>query len=180
VTLQIWILIVAVFAVVVLTRLGRHRYTRRQRVLTLAVVAVLIIKYVRGMPTTGNDWALEASCAALGALFGLGMLAATSVERDHQQGQVWVRAGLAYLVLWTVMLGSRIVFAYSASGWARHDIGHYFATNRLSFGAITPAFVLMTVASLVVVALGTGLRASAARSTAASNFRPPAQAGHSL
>jgi hypothetical protein len=159
-TLQIWILIAAVFAVVVLTRLGRHRYTRRQRVLTLAVVALLLVKYVRGMPTTGNDLALELGCVAVGALFGVGMLAATSVDRDATNDQVWVRAGLAYLVLWVVMLGSRIVFAYSATGWARSDIGHFFATNHLSSAAVTPAFVLMTIGSLAVVTIGTAIRAS--------------------
>jgi hypothetical protein len=159
-TLQIWILITAVFAAVVLTRLGRHRYTRRQRILTLAVVALLLVKYVRGMPTTGDDLALELGCAAVGALFGVGMLATTSVGRDETSGQVWVRAGVAYVVLWVVMLGTRVAFAYSATGWARTDIGRFFATNHLSSAAVTPAFVLMTVGSLVVVAIGTALRAS--------------------
>src|SRR5579862_6248603 len=106
-TLQTWILILAVFAAVVLTRLGRHRYTRRQRLLTLGVVALLVIKYVRGMPTTGNDGTLEGVCAAVGVVFGLGMLLSTSVERDEQSNQVWIRAGIAYLALWVVMLGSR-------------------------------------------------------------------------
>lgn len=159
-TLQIWILIAAVFAAVVLTRLGEHRYTRRQRILTLAVVAVLLAKYVRGMPTTGDDLALELGCVAVGALFGVGMLAVTSVHRDDTSGQIWVRAGLAYLALWVIMLGTRVAFAYSATGWARSDIGRFFATNHISSTAITPAFVLMTVGSLVVVAIGTALRAS--------------------
>lgn len=172
-TLQTWILISAVFAAVVLTRLGRHRYTRRQRILTLAVVAVLLVKYVRGMPTTGNDLALELGCVAVGALFGVGMLAATSVRRDDTSGQIWVRAGIAYMVLWVVMLGTRVLFAYSATGWARSDIGRFFATNHISSAAVTPAFVLMTVGSLVVVAIGTAVRASQFSTSASSaNDRP--------
>jgi hypothetical protein len=159
-TLQIWILIAAVFAAVVLTRLGQHRYTRRQRILTLAVVALLLVKYVRGMPTAGDDLALELGCVAVGALFGVGMLAATSVRRDDTSGEIWVRAGIAYLVLWMVMLGTRVAFAYSVTGWARSDIGHFFATNHLSGAAVTPAFVLMTIGSLVVVTIGTALRAT--------------------
>jgi hypothetical protein len=43
-TLQIWILIAAVFVAEVLTRIGRHRYNRRQRVVTLAVMAVLAMR----------------------------------------------------------------------------------------------------------------------------------------
>jgi hypothetical protein len=167
-TLQTWILIAAVFAAVVLTRLGRHRYTRRQRTLTLVVVAVLLAKYVRGMPTTGHDLALELGCVAVGALFGIGMLAATSVGRDERSGQIWVRAGLAYMVLWVVMLGTRIAFAYSATGWARSDIGHFFASNHLSPTAVTPAFVLMTIGSLAVVSIGTAIRASTVTGAAAS------------
>ena len=158
-TLEIWILVIAVFAAVVLTRLGRHRYSRRQRLVTLGVIAVLVLKYVRGMPTTGHDALLEAVCAGIGVLFGLGMLASTAVERDESTGQVWVRAGVAYLVLWVVMLGSRIAFAYSATGFGRSEIGRFFATNHITGAAITPAFVLMTVGSLVVVTLGLALRA---------------------
>ncbi len=165
-TLQIWILILAVFAAVVLTRIGRHRYTRRQRVLTLAVVGVLVVKYVRGMPTTGHDPVLEAVCAAVGAVFGLAMLAVTSVDPDPNDGQIWVRAGIAYLALWVVMLGSRIVFAYSATGWAHGDIRRFFASHHLSGSAITPAFVLMTIGCLVVVTIGLAIRAALASGAA--------------
>jgi hypothetical protein len=164
-TLQIWILILAVFAAVVLTRIGRHRYTRRQRILTLAVVAVLFLKYVRHMPTTGHDPVLEAGCAAIGAVFGLTMLAVTSVDRDQRDGKVWVKAGIAYLALWVLLLGARVLFAYAATGWARHDIGRFLASHQLSGSAITPAFVLMTIGCLVVVTIGLAIRAALAGGT---------------
>ena len=157
-TLQTWILIAAVFAAVVVLRLGRHRYTRRQRLLTLAVIAVLAVKYLRGMPTSGHDLVVEIGCGLLGTLFGLAMLAVTSVTRDQRAGQIWIRAGIAYLALWTVMLGSRVVFAYTASDWDRAAVGRFFTAHQLSGAAITPAFVLMTIASLVVVMAGTSLR----------------------
>jgi hypothetical protein len=168
-TLQIWILIAAVFVAVVLTRIGRHRYARRQRILTLAVVAVLVVKYVRNMPTTGHDGLLEAACAAIGGLFGLAMLAVTSVDRDQTDGQIWVKAGIAYLTLWVVLLGARVAFAYSATGWARGDIRNFFISDKLSSSAIAPAFVLMTIGCLVVVTIGLAIRAALA-----SNSQPPA------
>ena len=158
-TLELWILILVVFAAVVFLRLGRHRYTRRQRVLTLALIVVLILRYVKGMPTTGNDLILEMSCLALGVLFGCAMLAVISVEHDEKTGEVWVRAGLAFLLLWVVLLGSRVFFAYSASGWAHRSIGHFFITNNLSFTSISPAFVLMTIGSIGVVTVGLAMRA---------------------
>jgi len=173
-TLQTWILIAAVFGAVVVLRLGRHRYTRRQRLLTLAVVAVLAAKYVRGMPTSGHDLIIEIACAALGGLFGLAMLAATSVTRDRRTGEIWIRAGLAYLALWTVMLGSRVVFAYAASDWDRAAVAQFFASHQLTGTAVTPAFVLMTIASLVIVTLGTALRA---RSLGGSDAGPRDDAG---
>ena len=177
-TLQTWILIAAVFGAVVVLRLGRHRYTRRQRLLTLVVVAVLAGKYVRGMPTSGHDLTIEIACAALGALFGFAMLAATSVTRDPRTGQIWIRAGLAYLALWTVMLGSRIVFAYTASDWDRAAVARFFAAHQLTGTAVTPAFVLMTIASLVIVMLGTALRArpaAAAPARAMTQGRSPSR-----
>ena len=173
-TLQTWILIAAVFGAVVVLRLGRHRYTRRRRLLTLVVIALLAGKYVRGMPTSGHDLIIEIACAALGALFGLAMLAATSVTRDRRTGEIWIRAGLAYLALWTVMLGSRVVFAYAASGWDRAAVARFFASHQLTGTAVTPAFVLMTIASLVTVMLGTTLRA---RSLGGSDAGPRDGAG---
>jgi hypothetical protein len=123
---------------VVLTRIGRHRYTRRQRLVTLAVVAVLVGKYVRNMPTTGHDGVLEAVCAGIGALFGLAMLAVTSVDRDENDGQIWVKAGIANLARWVILLGARVAFAYSATGWARGDIRITFGARDLYFASATP------------------------------------------
>lgn len=156
----IWILIVVVFAAVVILRMGRKRYTRRQRLLPFIVVVVLALNYVRGMPTSGNDLALELSCLAVGAVFGLAMVAVTGVEQEEATGEVWVRAGVAYLALWVVLLGSRVFFAYSATGWAHRDIGRFFISNHLSFNSITPAFVLMTIGSIGVFAIGIALRAA--------------------
>jgi hypothetical protein len=161
-TVEIWILIIAVFAAVVFLRLGRHRYTRRQRVLTLALLIVLILRYVKGMPTTGNDLLLEMACLALGVVFGFVMLTVMSVEPDESTGEIWIRAGFAYLVLWVVLLGSRVFFAYSATGWAHREIGRFFIDNRLSFTAISPAFVLMTIGSIGVVTIGLATRALSA------------------
>jgi hypothetical protein len=125
----------------------------------LAVLVVLALKYVKGMPTTGNDVRLEIACLGLGALFGFAMLAATEVEQDETTGQVWVRAGVVYLALWVVLLGSRVFFAYSATGWAHRSIGTFFITNHLSFTSITPAFVLMTIGSIGVITIGLAIRA---------------------
>jgi len=172
--LKIWILIIAVFAAVVLLRLGRHHYTRRQRILTIAIVIFLALRYVKGMPTSGNDIPLEVACLGLGALFGFAMLAAMSVDRDESTGDIWVRAGIAYLVLWVVLLGSRVLFAYSATGWARRDVGRFFISNHLSFNAITPAFVLMTLGSIAVVTIGIALRAVSLSRHPGEAVTPPA------
>jgi hypothetical protein len=34
------------------------------------------------------------------------MVAVTAVEHEEATGQVWVRAGAAYLILWVILLGS--------------------------------------------------------------------------
>jgi len=57
------------------------------------------------------------------------------------------------------MLGSRIVFAHTTSDWDRAAVARFFASHQLTGTAVTPAFVLMTIASLVTVMLGTALRA---------------------
>jgi hypothetical protein len=53
-----------------------------------------------------------------------------------------------------------------ATGWARSDIGRFFASNHLSSTAVTPVFVLVTVGSLVVVTIGTALRTGQLQPTA--------------
>jgi hypothetical protein len=60
------------------------------------------------------------------------------------------------------MLGSHIVFAYTASDWDRAAVARFFASHQLTGTAVTPAFVVMTIASLVIVMLGTALRARSA------------------
>jgi membrane protein CcdC involved in cytochrome C biogenesis len=174
-TASIWVLVLVVFVAVVFLRMGRHRYTRRQRVLPLVVVLVLALNYVVGMPTTGNDVAFELSCLAIGALFGVAMVAVTAVEHEEATGQVWVRAGAAYLILWVILLGSRVFFAYSITGWARQDIGRWFITNHLSFNSITPAFVLMTIGSIGVFGIGTAMRANSVAGSQPALRRRPVQ-----
>jgi hypothetical protein len=164
-TAGIWVLVIAVFAAVVFLRLGRKRYTRRQRLLPFIVVVVLALNYVRGMPTTGNDLALELSCLAVGALFGLAMVTVTGVEQEEATGEIWVRAGATYPALWVILLGSRVFFAYSITGWAHQDIGRFFIDNHLSFNSITPAFVLMTIGSIGVYAIGLAIRAASISGT---------------
>ena len=103
-TVEIWILIIAVFAAVVFLRLGRHRYTRRQRVLTLALLIVLILRYVKGMPTTGNDLLLEMACLHWASYSASSCSPSCPSNQTSRAARSGYGTGVAYLVLWVVLL----------------------------------------------------------------------------
>jgi len=150
-----------VFGAVVVLRLRRHRYTRRHRLLTLMVVAVLADKYMRGMPTSGHDLIIEIVCAAVGALFGFAMLAATSVTRDPRTGEILIWPPWPpsrYGPSCSARASSSPIQPPTGTGPPWHGSSLPSAHRHGSHSRLRP----MTIASLVIVTVGTARRARSA------------------
>jgi hypothetical protein len=143
------------------TNLGSRQVTRRRLVLPLLLVGVAALAFLQRIPSAGNDAVLEAIGAASGLLLGVGAGLLMRVER--QGAQVVAHAGLAYAVLWTGVIGGRMLFAFGATHWFGAQIGAFSAENRISGAdAWTTAFILMALAMVAARVATTALLASAA------------------
>lgn len=161
VTTAQWLLNIGLLIFILGTNLGQRRITRRRLVLPLALAALAGVVLLADTPARGNDTAL----AVIGALAGiaLGILAGLFMDVLRQaDGTVASRAGAAYAVLWVLVIGGRIAFAESASGWASAAVRDFSISNHISGSAAwTAAFVIMALAMVASRVITTTVRCRA-------------------
>lgn len=156
-----WLLNIGLLIFILGTNLGQRRITRRRLVLPLALAALAGVVLLADTPARGNDTAL----AVIGALAGiaLGILAGLFMDVFRRvDGTVASRAGAAYAVLWFLVIGGRIAFAESASGWASAAVRDFSISNHISGSAAwTAAFVIMALAMVASRVITTTVRCRA-------------------
>jgi hypothetical protein len=142
---------------VLATNLGTHGLTWRRLAVPLVLVGVAGVAFLRDVPTLGNDATLEAVGAGSGVVLGLLAGGLVSVRRDRDR--VVTIAGAAYALLWTVVIGGRVAFAYGADHWFSQQIVRFSYEHRITGAdAWTAAFVLMALAMVTTRVLVTGVR----------------------
>jgi hypothetical protein len=142
---------------VLASNLGTRTLTWRRLALPLVLVAVAAVAFLRDVPTIGNDAPLEALGLASGVVLGLVAGALVTVRREA--GRLVTVAGTAYAVLWTAVIGGRVLFAYGADHWFSQQIGRFSYEHRITGAdAWTAAFVLMALAMVTTRVLVTGLQ----------------------
>jgi hypothetical protein len=158
-----YLLNVALLVWILWSNLGTHRLTPRRVLLPMAIAAVVGGSYLRGTPTGGNDLALE--LVGLGAGVALGIVAALLVRVRRTTEGVLTTAGAPFALLWIVVIGGRMLFAYGSDHWFGDAIVRFSLDHRITAaGAWTAAFVLMALAMIVTRVAITGVAAARARS----------------
>ena len=146
---SVWIVNIVVLASVLGTDLGR-RTVGTARLLRPAIAAAVIVPlYVKHPATSGSGLVLELAAAALGLLLGLGAVALLKVQHDPKDGTVYTRAGAPYAVLWTSVIGARLLFVYGSNHWFTEQLGRWMVQNQVSVEALTDALVVMAIAMLL-------------------------------
>lgn len=141
-------LINALLVLLVLRQLRERRLDPQSFVLPVVLVGVAAQHYLHAIPTAGNDLALIAGLAALGATLGTLSGLATHV-RAGDDGVALARAGWVAAALWVVGIGSRMAFSYLAAHGAGASIAHFSMVNHITgSSAWTAAFVLMALAEV--------------------------------
>ena len=161
-----WILNCTLLGWVLTRNLGTRPLTRSSFLVPAAVVVACAFAFLRHIPTLGNDVRLEVIGTAVGAVLGLVASALTRVRLDGDRPVV--NAGLAFALLWVVVIGGRVAFAEWATHAGARTIGEFSMRHQITGAdAWTSAFVLMALAMVLARYLATGL-------TAASLTRRPA------
>jgi hypothetical protein len=157
---------VGLLVYVLASNLGTRRLSSARLLLPVALVAVAGWFFLRDIPTRGHDVQLEVIGVIVGA--ALGVLAGLLVGvRRTPAGELLTQAGAAYAVLWVVVIGGRVAFAYGAEHWFAQSIGQFSMAHQITGAdAWTTAFVLMALAMVLVRVLVTSARMQVLTSSA--------------
>ncbi|MED1107976.1 hypothetical protein [Bacillus paramycoides] len=150
---QTWIMIGVFLAMVLVTQMGRKEFTTRNAVLPFILCAVSAFLFIEKIPTSGSNMVALIIMTIAGMIMGWLMLFTVKVECDSDN-KAYVIAGIPYLFIWIIGLGWRVVLAYYAQDWYPQKFIDFMVSNHLDPNVIAPAFVLFTIAMIVVRTIG--------------------------
>jgi hypothetical protein len=117
--------------------------------LPVGIVVWAASKYLKGIPTAGNDLVLVIGATIVGLVIGAGVAWLTKVYRDAG-GKVVARATLGAAALWIIGMGARMAFQIYATNGGGAEIARFSVENNLTIDAWTSAILLMALAQVLV------------------------------
>lgn len=173
-TTEQWLLNIGLLIFILATNLGTRPVTRRRLALPLLFAAVAGVLLLSNVPSRGNDVALDFIGGGTGVALGILAALLMPVQR-RADGTVTSKAGVLYALLWLLVIGGRIAFAESASGWAAAGIRDFSINNAITGAdAWTAAFVIMALSMVAARVITTLVRCRALPVSAGAGAPVPA------
>jgi hypothetical protein len=194
---SVWILNLAVLASVMISDLGTRRIGPERLLRPAITIGLIVPFFIEGAATSGHGLIFEIVATAAG--LALGALAAATMQvrydprargswlarrvgRGQRRGRAVSHAGLAYLLIWVLVVGGRLYFAWGSSHQFGAQLGRWMATSQISSNALIDGLIFLSVAMIVartgILAIRARTATTQGRQTEALNG--PAQANGSV
>ena len=161
---SVWVINLAILASVMISDLGTRRIGPFRLLKPVLIVATVVAAYIEGAATSGHGLILEIVSTAAG--LGLGALAASRmrVGYDPQRQGAWLarrfglakapgravsQAGLGYLLIWVLVVGGRLYFAWGSQHQFGAPLGRWMVTNQISSNALIDSLIFLSIAMVV-------------------------------
>ncbi|CAM2942048.1 DUF1453 family protein [Paenibacillus taichungensis] len=152
-TTSMWVQMIIMFAVLVLTSIGRKPVRYYRLLLPFVIMGYYAAKFLKDMTFTGNNVLFLLVAVIVGALFGIIVLGITRMEFDATAGKWYTRVGIGSVVVWGAAFLLRII----PVEWITHhpqQAYQYAIEHQLDLQNIGPAFIFMTAAMVLVRVAG--------------------------